>query len=90
VRALEGAALAGPLRAGAGITDLRVGADHPLRLVDGILSGVHAPEESHFALLSAFAPAALLRAAWAEASARGFRPHERGDALLVLRGPSGH
>jgi S-adenosylmethionine:tRNA ribosyltransferase-isomerase len=87
VRALEGAvAGGGELRATAGITDLRIGPRHRLRVVDGILSGVHAPDESHFALLGAFAGADLLRRAWAWASARGFRAHELGDAMLVLPG----
>jgi S-adenosylmethionine:tRNA ribosyltransferase-isomerase len=86
VRALEGAASAGGLRASSGITDLRIGPAYRPRVVDGILSGVHAPEESHFALLGAFADAGLLGRAWAHARARGFRPHEMGDAMLVLPG----
>jgi S-adenosylmethionine:tRNA ribosyltransferase-isomerase len=86
VRALEGAASAGRLRASSGVTDLRIGPAYRLRVVDGILSGVHAPEESHFALLAAFADPGLLARAWAHASARGFRPHEMGDAMLVLPG----
>jgi S-adenosylmethionine:tRNA ribosyltransferase-isomerase len=88
VRALEGAAVAGggTLRASAGVTDLRIGPAHRLRVVDGILTGVHAPEESHFDLLGAFAGPQLLRRAWARAHAGGFRPHELGDAMLVLPG----
>jgi S-adenosylmethionine:tRNA ribosyltransferase-isomerase len=93
VRALEGAVVDGRLRPGAGITDLRIGPAHCLRVVDGILSGVHAPDESHFALLGAFAGERLLQRAWAEAVARRLRPHELGDAMLVLpgalRGPAG-
>jgi S-adenosylmethionine:tRNA ribosyltransferase-isomerase len=86
VRALEGAASDGGLRASSGITDLRIGPAHRLQVVDGILSGVHAPDESHFALLGAFADERLLRAGWAHARAGGFRPHELGDAMLVLPG----
>jgi S-adenosylmethionine:tRNA ribosyltransferase-isomerase len=86
VRALEGAAAGGGLRASSGVTDLRIGPQHRLRVVDGILSGVHAPEESHFALLGAFADRRLLDRAWAHASSAGFRPHELGDAMLVLPG----
>ena len=84
VRALEGAAAAGG--ASAGVTDLRIGPAHRLQVVDGILSGVHAPEESHFALLGAFAGGRLLEQAWAHADRAGFRPHELGDAMLVLPG----
>jgi S-adenosylmethionine:tRNA ribosyltransferase-isomerase len=90
VRALEGAVVReGCLRAGTGITDLRIGPAHGRRVVDGILSGVHAPDESHFALLGAFASEPLLRAAWAHAQAQAFRPHELGDAMLILPGTVG-
>jgi S-adenosylmethionine:tRNA ribosyltransferase-isomerase len=87
VRALEGAVVnAGELRAGPGVTDLRISPRHRLRVVDGILSGVHAPDESHFALLGAFAGPGLLQKTWAHARARGFRSHELGDATLILPG----
>jgi S-adenosylmethionine:tRNA ribosyltransferase-isomerase len=85
VRALEGAvARRGTLRAGSAETDLRITAGYRPRVVDGILTGVHGPDESHFALLQAFAPAATLEAAWMHADAAGFRSHELGDAMLVL------
>lgn len=85
VRALEGAfASAGAVRAGPGVTDLRIGPDHRLRVVDGILSGIHTSAESHFALLGAFAAPELLRAAEAYADAHDFTTHELGDAMLVL------
>jgi S-adenosylmethionine:tRNA ribosyltransferase-isomerase len=87
VRALEGAVAHGrPLRPGPGETDLRLGPAHRPRLVDGILSGMHAPGESHFELLRAFADGALLTAAWQYAATRGFRSHELGDAMVVLPG----
>jgi S-adenosylmethionine:tRNA ribosyltransferase-isomerase len=111
VRALEGAAAqnGGQLRAGAGVTDLKIGlggdpvdralvvpradrrraagsAAGDLRVVDGILSGIHAAGESHFALLGAFAGAELLAAAAAHAEASDFTSHELGDAMLVLPG----
>jgi S-adenosylmethionine:tRNA ribosyltransferase-isomerase len=85
VRALEGAALCwGTLRAGDGETELRLEAGYRPRVVDGLLSGVHGPGESHFALLQAFASRPLLEAAWAHAAARDFLAHEFGDAMLVL------
>jgi S-adenosylmethionine:tRNA ribosyltransferase-isomerase len=83
VRALEGAAAAGPLRSGPGVTDLRLTPSYRPALVDGILSGLHAPTESHFDLLGAFADPALLAAAWRHAEGRGFRSHELGDSLLI-------
>lgn len=88
VRALEGAARAGggTLRPGPGTTDLRITPTFRPQLVDGILSGAHAPPESHFELLAAFAPPALLAAAAAHAERAGFLTHELGDAMLVLPG----
>jgi S-adenosylmethionine:tRNA ribosyltransferase-isomerase len=87
VRALEGAvALWGALRAGVGQTDLRLGPGHRLRVVDGILTGVHVPGESHFDLLGAFAPAPLLDAAASQAAALGYLSHELGEAMLLLPG----
>lgn len=87
VRALEGCvATHGALRAGEGRTALRVGPAHTPRAVDAVLSGMHEPGTSHFALLSAFAPAPLLARATREGAARGYLGHEFGDACLV-RGP---
>lgn len=92
VRALEGAAqragregaARGTVRAGDGVTDLRIDATTQLDVVDAIISGMHGPEESHFQLLSAFAPPHLLRAAWDYACAHGFLCHEFGDLCLVF------
>jgi S-adenosylmethionine:tRNA ribosyltransferase-isomerase len=86
VRALEGAAAGGELRAGAGVTDLRLDADSRPRVVDGLLTGIHEPGTSHFALLGAFAPAPLLARAWSHAEASGYLGHEFGDSSLVLSG----
>jgi S-adenosylmethionine:tRNA ribosyltransferase-isomerase len=87
VRALEGAtAPTGALRSGLGETDLRIDAGHRPRVVDGILTGMHATAETHFALLGAFAPRELLGAALSAAEQSGFLTHELGDAMLVLPG----
>jgi S-adenosylmethionine:tRNA ribosyltransferase-isomerase len=95
VRALESAALeaetAGPsgeaplaLHAGTGIATLRLSPSYRPRIVDGLVSGLHVPGESHFELLSAFAPRALLVRAIALAAEHGLSGHELGDATLVL------
>jgi S-adenosylmethionine:tRNA ribosyltransferase-isomerase len=84
VRALEGAAVDGPLRAGASLRGERIGPGHVPRVVSGLLSGVHVPGESHFELLLAFAPRALLEAALAHAARTGYLGHEFGDSTLVL------
>ena len=88
VRALEGAAAddGGRLAARAGTTSLVVGAATALRVVDGIVTGVHEEATSHFRLLEAFAPRDLLLRAHAFAEERGFRDHEFGDAMLLPGG----
>jgi S-adenosylmethionine:tRNA ribosyltransferase-isomerase len=85
VRALEGCVRDhGALRAGSGRTPLRIDARFVPQVVDGVLTGVHAPGESHFELLTAFAPEHQLRRALARAEAAGYLAHEFGDSMLVL------
>ena len=84
VRALEAAAQRGPLAAGAGVATLRLDPAYAPRIVDGLLSGLHAPGESHFELLQAFAPRAHLERALALAAAARLSGHELGDACLIL------
>ena len=88
VRALEDSAQQshGTLRAGEGLATLRIGAIHKPRIVDGLLTGIHAPGESHFALLAAFADEALLRRSHQCARQLGYREHDFGDACLLLAG----
>jgi S-adenosylmethionine:tRNA ribosyltransferase-isomerase len=88
VRALEGQALlcAGRLGAGSAKTGLTIGARHRLRVVDGLLTGLHEPGSSHFELLRAFAPEDLLREALAHAEVEGYLAHEFGDSSLILGG----
>ncbi|HUB09606.1 MAG TPA: S-adenosylmethionine:tRNA ribosyltransferase-isomerase, partial [Myxococcales bacterium] len=85
-RALESAWAGGELRAGAGVATLRLSAAHAPRVADAVISGLHDPAESHFALLSAFAPPDQLARAWAHAGAAGYLSHEYGDLCLVGRG----
>jgi len=82
VRALESAAP--ELHAGAGIARLRLDAAYSPRLVDGVVSGLHSPGESHFELLRAFAPRDRLVHAIELAAAHGLSAHELGDACLIL------
>jgi len=83
VRALEAAAQHGAPSPGSGVATLRLDARHRLRIVSGLVSGLHAPGESHFELLSAFAPADRLRDALALAARHGLSSHELGDACLI-------
>jgi S-adenosylmethionine:tRNA ribosyltransferase-isomerase len=85
VRALEGAARQpGGLRAGAGTTALVMSEHVRLLVVDGLVTGIHAPGESHYKLLGAFAPASALAAASRHSAARGYQPHELGDLALIV------
>lgn len=92
VRALEGAERSarqageprGTLRAGRGSTSLRLDPQTQLAIVDGLLTGMHGPGESHFSLLSAFAPPERLLLAWQQASQAGFLCHEFGDVCLLF------
>ena len=85
VRALEGRALegGGRLSAGESTTSLVLGPGYRRQVVDGLLTGMHDPSESHYALLQAFAPRALLERAQAQAEAWGYLGHEFGDACLI-------
>jgi S-adenosylmethionine:tRNA ribosyltransferase-isomerase len=89
VRALEGCARAhgGRLAVGEGVTDLRIGAGFFPAIVDGIFTGMHEPEASHFSLLEAFAPRAVLADAHAHAERAGYLAHEFGDSMLILATP---
>jgi S-adenosylmethionine:tRNA ribosyltransferase-isomerase len=85
-RALEAASSSGTLRAGAEHTDLRLGPGSILRTCDGLLTGLHEPGTSHFALLEAYAPRALLERSFRHAQREGYLQHEFGDSCLILRG----
>jgi S-adenosylmethionine:tRNA ribosyltransferase-isomerase len=81
VRALESAAT---LRTSSGDTDLVIGPGYRLHTVDGLLTGLHEPTASHFALLQSFISRPYLDAAYASAALAGYLAHEFGDANLIL------
>jgi len=86
-RALEGrVAKRGELTPGEAETDLRIGPGFRRRIVDGLLTGMHEPTASHYALLDAFAPSSLLGAAYEHAGRAGYLHHEFGDSNLILDG----
>jgi S-adenosylmethionine:tRNA ribosyltransferase-isomerase len=85
VRALETVADDdGVVSAGAGLTQLVVTPERPLRAIDGLITGWHEPESSHLDLLRAAAGPDLLGRSYAAAHAHGYRFHEFGDSHLIL------
>ena len=85
VRALESAAGPdGTLIARNGWTALRIGPGSPLRVTNGLLTGFHEPQASHFDLLRAFVDGSLLERAYREAIDARYLWHEFGDLCLIL------
>lgn len=85
-RALESAVDAeGVVRPFSGWTELVLGADHPARVVDGLVTGWHAPGASHLHLLEAVAGADTVREAYRAALDTGYLWHEFGDTALLFR-----
>ncbi|WP_406286458.1 S-adenosylmethionine:tRNA ribosyltransferase-isomerase [Embleya sp. NBC_00896] len=84
-RALESAVGPdGEIAAASGWTDLMLGPDRPARVVDGIVSGLHAPEATHLLLLEAVVGPEAVRRAYDEAYAEDYLWHEFGDSSLLL------
>ncbi|MBV8585131.1 MAG: S-adenosylmethionine:tRNA ribosyltransferase-isomerase [Verrucomicrobia bacterium] len=84
-RALEHAASGGRLRGGTGVANQRIGAGTHLRIVDAILSGTHEPGSSHYDLLRAFVSDDRLERASEQLEAYGYRTHEFGDSIYIVR-----
>ena len=98
VRALETAALLaagqerpgapgrgdGPVTASAGWTSHVVTPETGVKVVDGLLTGLHEPRSSHLRMLAAFAGPALLSRCYETAIGSGYLWHEFGDVHLLL------
>jgi S-adenosylmethionine:tRNA ribosyltransferase-isomerase len=56
-----------------------------LSVVDAIVSGTHERGTSHYDLLRAFHDDAVLERMEREADARGYRTHEFGDSVMLLK-----
>jgi S-adenosylmethionine:tRNA ribosyltransferase-isomerase len=86
VRALESVADGdGMLHPGKGVTDLLVTSERPPTTIDGLVTGWHEPRSSHLRLLEAVAGRDLLQKCYQTALDNGYRWHEFGDSLLILR-----
>ncbi|WP_217144268.1 S-adenosylmethionine:tRNA ribosyltransferase-isomerase [Streptomyces sp. AC627_RSS907] len=85
VRAVESAAGAdGVVRARAGWTDLVVTPRRGVRVVDGLLTGLHEPEASHLLMLEAVAGRAAIDRGYEAAVRERYLWHEFGDVHLLL------
>ena len=85
-RALESVVDSGGRANGAaGWTDLVLSQERPTRLVDGLITGWHAPGASHLNLLEAVVGVESVRRAYDSALAGDYLWHEFGDSALLLR-----
>lgn len=85
VRALEtGLSDDGFVHAGGGWTDLVVTPERGVRVVDGMLTGLHAPRASHLWMLEAVAGRHHLERAYQELVQHKYLWHEFGDLHLIL------
>lgn len=83
-RALESAASAhAGLRAGRGVATLLLGREHPLAVVDVLLTGVHERGTSHHELMRAFVGDDVLESATRAMEAAHYRHHEFGDVVWL-------
>lgn len=84
-RAIETVALGdGTVAAAEGWTELILGPDRPARVVDGLVTGWHAPDAPHLGLLRAVAGPRLVQHAYAAALEARYLWHEFGDSCLLL------
>ncbi len=85
VRALESSVDAsGNVIASRGWTDLVITPERGVRVVDGLLTGLHEPKATHLAMLEAIAGHDVVARAYAEALDREYLWHEFGDVHLIL------
>ncbi len=85
VRALESATAAdGNVSSNSGWTELVIGPERPLRVVDGILTGFHEPKASHLSMLAQVAGVPHLEVAYAAALQERYLWHEFGDVHLLV------
>jgi S-adenosylmethionine:tRNA ribosyltransferase-isomerase len=92
VRALETVTdRRGATSAGEGWTNLVIGAQRPLRAVNGVITGFHEPHATHLAMIEEVIAAAgggrsssHLGRAYREAQREGYLWHEFGDSHLII------
>lgn len=85
VRALESSVdQNGDVVASRGWTDVVITPERGVRVVDGLLTGLHEPRASHLAMLEAIAGRATLEEAYGVALNRRYLWHEFGDLHLIV------
>ena len=67
-----------------GWTDLVITPERGVRIVDGLLTGLHEPRATHLAMLEAIAGRSAIEAAYGEALEQKYLWHEFGDLHLIL------
>jgi S-adenosylmethionine:tRNA ribosyltransferase-isomerase len=75
----------GRVRAKEGWTELVIGPDRPVRVVDGLITGLHDPDASHLLLLEAVAGGELVQRVYDAALDERYLWHEFGDTCLLIR-----
>jgi S-adenosylmethionine:tRNA ribosyltransferase-isomerase len=85
LRALESAARAGTLLAGARETDIFITPGFQFRVVDVLLTNFHLPKSTLLMLVSAFAGHERVRALYRHAISQRYRFFSYGDAMLLRR-----
>jgi S-adenosylmethionine:tRNA ribosyltransferase-isomerase len=88
LRALESAARAGALEAGARDTDIFITPGFVFRVVDVLVTNFHLPKSTLMMLVSAFAGFNHVRALYAHAIRARYRFFSYGDAMLLQREPA--
>jgi S-adenosylmethionine:tRNA ribosyltransferase-isomerase len=63
---------------------LYITAEQTLKVVNGLLKGLHEPEASHLDLLTAFVPKDQIQEAYEEAVQCRYLWHEFGDLNLIM------
>lgn len=83
-RTLETAARSGQVQPFSGATDLFIRPPYTFKGVDALLTNFHLPKSTLLILVRTFGGDELLRRAYAEAIAEGYRFYSYGDAMLIL------
>jgi S-adenosylmethionine:tRNA ribosyltransferase-isomerase len=86
LRALEAAAQSGKLHAGTSETDIFITPGYRFKAVDALITNFHLPKSTLLMLVSAFAGADTIRAAYAHAINRRYRFFSYGDAMFLEKG----